>query len=96
MNRTSWSVGGVKLNNEGGKYYEKCTNYNSISIEFCDILEKDLSIEQIESAKKLIKYIRLKCKNTKHIIRHYDVTGKLCPARYIDNKKWYELRKKLT
>ena len=96
ITRSAWSVGGVKLNNEGGKYYLKCTNQNSISIEFCDILEKDLSQEQIESAIKLIKYIRSKCKNITHIIRHYDVTGKLCPVRYIDNDKWVELRKQLT
>lgn len=96
MSRTAWAVGGVKLNNDGGKYHCKCTNYNSISIEFCDIVDKDLSTEQIESAKNLIKYIRKNCKNIKHIIRHYDVTGKLCPIRYIDNNKWIELRKKLT
>ena len=96
MTRTAWSVGGNKLNNDGGKYFGKCTNYNSVSIEFCDILEKDVSKEQIESAKKLIAYIRSKCKNVEHIIRHYDVTGKLCPARYIDDNKWHDLRKKLT
>lgn len=95
MSRTAWSVGGNKLNN-GGKYYGKCNNYNSISIEFCDILEKDISQEQIESAKKLIAYIRKKCPNVKHIIRHYDVTGKLCPYRYIDDDKWHELRIQLT
>ena len=96
FSRTAWSVGGVKLNNEGGKYYSICTNYNSVSIEFCDSVDKDFSQEQIESAKNLIKYIRSKCKNITHIIRHYDVTGKLCPIRYIDNNKWIELRKKLT
>lgn len=96
MSSTAWAVGGNKLNNDGGKYFGKCTNYNSISVEFCDIVDKDLSTEQIESAKKLIKYIKSKCKNIKHIIRHYDVTGKICPVRYIDNNKWIELRKKLT
>lgn len=96
MSRTAWAVGGVKLNNDGGKYYGKCTNYNSISIEFCDCVDKDFSQEQIESAKNLIKYIRKYCKNIKHIIRHYDVTGKLCPIRYINNSKWSDLRKKLT
>lgn len=96
ITRTAWAVGGNKLNTEGGKYFGKCTNYNSISIEFCDSVGKDFSQEQIESAKNLIKYIKSKCKNIKHIIRHFDVTGKLCPARYIDNNKWIELRKKLT
>lgn len=26
-----------------------------------------------------------------HVIRHYDVTGKLCPAPYVDSSKWDEL-----
>jgi len=95
ISRTAWSVGGKKLT-DNARYYGKCTNYNSISIEFCDSLDKDFSQEQIESAKTLIKYIRKNCKNIKHIIRHYDVTGKLCPIRYIDDNKWIELRKKLT
>lgn len=29
------------------------------------------------------------------LVRHYDWTGKLCPAYYVDNDKWTELLKKL-
>ena len=36
MNRTAWAVGGAKYADckatGGGKYYSKCTNYNSVSI----------------------------------------------------------------
>ena len=31
-----------------------------------------------------------------HVIRHYDVTGKLCPASYVDSSKWDELHAYIT
>lgn len=31
-----------------------------------------------------------------HVIRHYDVTGKLCPAPYIDDSKWNDLHAYIT
>ena len=31
-----------------------------------------------------------------HVIRHYDVTGKLCPAPYVDSSKWDELHAYIT
>lgn len=31
-----------------------------------------------------------------HIIRHYDVTRKLCPAPYISGSKWAALKKRIT
>lgn len=31
-----------------------------------------------------------------HVIRHYDVTGKLCPAPYVDSSKWNELHAYIT
>lgn len=96
MDRTAWSVGGKKYSDckktGGGKYYRKCTNSNSVSIELCAIADKDASPEQIKATKELITYIRKYCKNAKTIIRHFDVNGKHCPARYMDSKKWKTLK----
>lgn len=92
MYRTAYAVGGKKYSNcdktGGGKYYKKCTNSNSVSIELCDNLTKDPSAEQIKATKDCIDYIQKYCPNAKTIIRHFDVTGKYCPARMMDNKKW--------
>lgn len=73
-----------------GTMYDVVTNYNSISIELCDIVNKEPSEEMVESLIDLIRFIYKYCPNIKGIVRHYDVTGKLCPARMVDNKKWNE------
>lgn len=99
MNRVAWSVGGARYSDcaktGGGKYYGIVTNSNSVSIELCDNLEKDPSKKQIEAVKELIKYIRKHCINAKTIVRHFDVTGKHCPQRMMEKKKWDSFLKKI-
>lgn len=97
MNLIAWAVGGslYKDCKDGGKYYKLCTNANSVSIELCDNAKKDPSDAQIKAVKKLIKFIRKWCPNAKKVIRHYDVTGKRCPARMVEDKKWKEFLKKI-
>lgn len=98
MNRTAWSVGGLySLKDGAGRYYLKCTNANSVSIELCDNLDKDPSKAQIKAVQKTIRYIRKYCKNAHIIIRHWDVNGKECPLRMIgtENKKWIKFKKQI-
>ena len=84
MNRAAWSVGGAKYTDcsktGGGTYYNKCTNYDSVSIELCNYTKGYPSKKQVTACKKLVKYIRKHCPNAKEIIRHWDVNGKKCPA----------------
>ena len=49
-----------------GSLYKKCTNYNSISIELCDIATKDPSQAQIAAVRWLIKHIKKYCPNAKN------------------------------
>ena len=103
MNRTAWAVGGDHRSGMKGeaKYYNKCTNYNSVSIELCDCASKDPSAKQIKAVKKLIKYIKKYCKNADTVIRHWDVNGKQCPLRMIGDgttttgKKWKKFKKEV-
>lgn len=85
----------------GGTLVGKCTSFNSISIEMCDNLTKDPSAAQTEAVRQLIAYIQSICPNAKSIVRHYDVTGKLCPARMTDvyaadSKKWLAFKAAVT
>lgn len=96
MNVTAWSVGGSKYYGTDPQYYGKCTNYNSVSIEMCDQVNKDASAKQIAAVKWLISHIQKNCPNAKTIIRHYDVNGKPCPARYLTASKWSSLKKAVT
>ncbi len=94
LNRVAWSVGDWR--NGKGSYYGKCTNSNSVSIEMCDQLYKDASAAQITAVRELIAYIQSQCPNAKTIIRHFDVTTKHCPARYLDANKWAQLKAAVT
>lgn len=98
MNRTAWAVGGkYSLEGGAGKYYGKCTNYNSVSIELCDCVET-YGAKQAEAVKSLVKYIRKYCPNAKTIIRHWDVNGKACPAPMAGkgNRKWGRFKKEIS
>ena len=93
LNRVAWSVGGslyTDIKKTGGaKLHNIATNYNSVSIELCDIADKYPSKEQIEAVKYVLKYIRKYCKNaTRTPIRHFDVTGKYCPATMMNKRTW--------
>lgn len=93
----AWAVGGLySLNDGGGKYYGKCTNNNSISIELCNCLDTPTK-KQVTALKQLIKHIRKYCPNANNIIRHWDVNGKECPKSMIgkDNEIWKELLDKI-
>lgn len=97
LNRVAWSVGGDHRSGRPGeaKYYKKCTNYNSVSIELCDNTTRDPSNAQIKAVKRTIKYIRKHCPNAKTVIRHFDVNGKICPARMVDSSKWLDFKKRI-
>ena len=100
-NYVAWSVGGSKYSSckttGGGKYYTKCTNSNSISIELCDtkkdgkIYPTKKTIENaIELTRKLMKQYNIPSTN---VIRHFDVTGKTCPAYWCGTSEKNQLWK---
>ena len=94
MKNIAWSVG--KLSYEEGQYYSKVNNENSISIELCGIMTDAPSEKQLKKLDDLIRYICKHCPNVKWIVRHYDVVKKVCPERYVkDRKAWLELQCRL-
>lgn len=91
-NRYAWSCGGSKLKTKGGSFYEKCNNKNSINIEICSnnttgkmknandeswYFTDEAVLLAIDLVKHLMKEFSIPMEN---VIRHYDVTGKLCPG----------------
>ena len=91
-NRYCWHCGGSKLNTKGGTFYKKCTNKNSISVEICSnnytgkIQDPNASswyftYGAVSNAEKLvIELMKEYDIPISNVIRHYDVTGKLCPG----------------
>ena len=83
----------------GAKSYKhaECRNANSIGIEMCvrkkstasmGATDKDWYFESatVEAAAELTRYLMEKYNvPASHVIRHYDVTGKICPNPYVYN-----------
>ena len=89
-----WSVGDKRNPfGGGGTYYGMATNKNTISIEICSNLKKGYSAEypnhegwyfteaSLRNATKLVRWLLKRFGLSKTaVIRHYDVSGKLCPG----------------
>ena len=112
--RYTWAVGDkFKASKGGGKWYGKCTNRNSISVEICSSLAEGYPYPQnpnskgwyftdevianaVELVKELMRIYNVPASN---VIRHYDVTGKICPGIIGwnedsgDTSAWQQFRK---
>ena len=73
-----------------------CRNANSIGVEMCN------SVGGVPEAvrDRTADFVRQKMKeygiDSSHVLRHYDVTGKRCPAPWVDNPaEWMEFKKML-
>ena len=93
-NRYCWHCGDNKNPySMGGSYYGKCTNANSIGIEICctnpnwkdtepaNTKAWSFTDSVVNKAVELTKYL-MQTYNipAERVIRHYDVSGKLCPG----------------
>lgn len=102
-NYVAWSVGGTRYSNYrttgGASLYKVCTNTNSINIELCDTVKNgkyDVSSKTLENAIALTKYLMNKYNvPISNVIRHFDVTGKSCPAYYVNNTVWNSVKAKI-
>lgn len=89
-----WAVGDAKNKySSGGSLNGKATNKNTISIEVCSNLKSGASASAanhegwtfteatLDNAEKLAKIIMKKYNiPIERVVRHYDITGKLCPG----------------
>lgn len=115
-NRFCWHCGDSKNPySKGGSYYGKCTNANSIGIEICSTNPNWSASDQangkkwsftdkvVAKAAELVKYL-MQMYNIPagNVIRHYDVSGKLCPGIIGWNEdsgdvsKWNAFKSQLT
>ena len=100
-NYIAWHCGGGLQGLKGHKYFLKCTNTNSIGVELCDEKKNgkyDFTDATINNAVALIKDLMKKYNvPASNVIRHYDVTGKICPKPFVDSETaWNNFKSKLT
>lgn len=79
---TAWAVGNFPQ------------NQRTVSVEVVSAGE-DFTDAQINALAQIYEYLRATYGITR-VIRHYDVTGKLCPAPYVDASKWAALKARIT
>ena len=97
----AWHCGGGLQGTGGHTFYGKCTNANSIGIEMCCKIAPSgvwyFEYKTVENAAELIRHLMNKHNiPIDRVIRHYDVTGKICPAPYVDDIEWAKFKSKVT
>lgn len=93
---TAWHCG-----RSDGKYkHPKCRNSNSIGIEMCChqdakgvwYIDEATLAAAAELGREIMARYGIPLEN---VLRHYDVTGKLCPRPLIDEDKWAAFKARL-
>ena len=99
----AWAVGGKKwadcAKTGGGRLYGIVTNTNSISIEMCDtrrdgtLMATEATLERAAGlGRALMKKYGIPIER---VVRHFDVTGKHCPAYFMDEAAWERFKERL-
>ena len=94
-NYVAWHCGAVIYK------HKECRNANSIGIELCSYKDSKgqyyFSDATVENAVTLVKELMKKYNiPIDNVIRHYDVTGKTCPAPFVNNSTlWTNFKTKL-
>ncbi len=87
----AWHCGGMVYT------HPECRNSNSIGVELCSRRDKNGEYyflpQTMDNAAALIRELMEKYDvSPERVIRHYDVTGKKCPAPLLDAGQWKEFR----
>lgn len=86
---TAWHCGGKLQGSGGHDFYGMCKNANSIGVELCSrIVDGRYTIpDQTQAnAAQLVRDLMQRYNvPVDRVIRHYDVTGKICPRPFVDD-----------
>lgn len=96
----AWHCGGGLQGTNGHAFYGKCTNRNSIGVEMCVKKTADgawfFEDATVENTVFLVRELMARYGiPIGRVIRHYDVTGKLCPYPFIDESEWRRFLRKV-
>ena len=91
-NRYCWHCGGDRVDSHGGSLYGLCTNDNSLGVEICSTNRTgDITYANdpaysftdavLDRAAELVAWLMDTYHiDISHVVRHYDVSGTLCPG----------------
>lgn len=98
---TAWHCGGGLQGKEGHTLHGICKNDNSIGVELCCHQDGDgrwyFDPETVDRGVELVRDIMARYHvPVARVVRHYDVTGKTCPAPYVlDDEAWKAFQRRL-
>ena len=92
---TAWHCG-----TRGVYYHKTCRNANSIGIELCSMknskgyfFRKETVERAVELVRELMEKYNIPIEN---VVRHYDVSHKICPAPFVnDEAAWEDFKRRL-
>ena len=101
--KTAWAVGGKPYSDigttGGGTLYGIITNQNSLSVELCGTLgdgsrrPSEATLENVVSlCRELMDRYQIPISR---VYRHFDVTGKHCPAYWMEKQAWQSFKDRL-
>ena len=99
----AYSVGGSRYSDYkktgGAKFYGKVTNANSLSIEMCDTV-KNGTIQATEATMNnaviiIREWMDKYGIDIDHVVRHFDVNGKHCPAYLMSEAAWADFKRRI-
>lgn len=96
--RIAWHCGGGLQGSGGHTYYGKCKNANSLGVEICmQDKQGKIRLASIDLAAQLVRVLMAKYGvPADRVIRHFDVTGKMCPAPMVsDPALWQKFKNSL-
>lgn len=82
-------------------YHPECRNYNSIGVEMCCHKREDgtwyFDPETVDAAVELCRdIVRRYSIDSTHMLRHFDVTHKKCPAPFVDDPAaWQDFKNRV-
>lgn len=102
--RYAWAIGGKKwtdcISTGGGTLYGVVTNRNSLSIEMCGTMKDGTRMASEKTLQNAVDLGKLLMERygipPERVVRHFDVTGKHCPAYFMNDTKWQAFRARLT
>lgn len=96
----AWHCGGGLQGSGGHSFHGKCMNRNSLGVEMCSDKVNGkyvITAATVERTVELVRYL-MKRYNVPadRVVRHYDVTGKVCPEPWVRNPGlWQDFKNRL-
>lgn len=84
----------------GAGFKGKCRNANSIGVEMCSDVINGVFVITEDTQRNAAELVRMLTEKYQvplaRVIRHFDVTGKICPKPFVDDpERWYLFRERL-